>query len=117
MGHVIVSAVFRGKNVLLLDNVLVDTSASFTILPLDLAEKYLFETPFETDLKLGDGRKVRAKVFVAEVEIMGRKGPVRVLAFPNAVPVIGVDTLETLGLKVNPSTGKLEKTEHYMLYV
>jgi predicted aspartyl protease len=33
------------------------------------------------------------------------------------MPVIGVDTLETLGLKVDPLTGKVEKTEYYMLYV
>ncbi|OYT40263.1 MAG: hypothetical protein B6U89_02630 [Desulfurococcales archaeon ex4484_58] len=117
MGHVVVKAVFRGKDILCLDNVLVDTGASFTVLPLDLAEKYLFETPFEAELKLGDGRRVKAKVFIAEVEIEGRKGPVRILAFPDAIPVIGVDTLETLGLKVDPSTGKLEKTEYYMLYV
>jgi len=41
----------------------------------------------------------------------------RILAFENAIPVIGVDTLETLGLKVNPVTGEIEKTEYYMLYV
>ena len=34
-----------------------------------------------------------------------------------AQPVIGVDTLETLGLKVDPTTGRLEKTEYYMLYI
>jgi len=25
--------------------------------------------------------------------------------------------LETLGLKVDPTTGRLEKTEYYMLYI
>jgi predicted aspartyl protease len=39
------------------------------------------------------------------------------LAFEGAVPVIGVDTLETLGLKVDPVTRRIEKTEYYMLYV
>jgi predicted aspartyl protease len=33
------------------------------------------------------------------------------------MPVIGVDTLETLGLRVDPSTGRVEKTEYYMFYV
>jgi predicted aspartyl protease len=33
------------------------------------------------------------------------------------MPVIGVDTLETLGFRVDPSTGRVEKTEYYMLYV
>ena len=31
--------------------------------------------------------------------------------------MIGVNTLETLGLRVDPTTGKIEKTEFYMPYV
>jgi len=117
MGHVFVRAKFRGRGVLEVDKMLVDTGASFTVMPLDIAEKYFIETPFETELRLGDGRIVKAKVFVAEVEIEGRRGPLRILAFKEAIPVIGVDTLETLGLKVDPLTGRIEKTEYYMLYV
>jgi predicted aspartyl protease len=33
------------------------------------------------------------------------------------VPAIGVDTLETLGLRVDPVTGRIEKSEYYMLFV
>jgi len=117
MGHIFVRAKFRGKDALEIDKILVNTSASFTVMPLDIAEKYFIETPFEAELKLGDGRVVKAKMFVAEIEIEGRKGPLRIMAFKNAIPVIGVDTLETLGLKIDPSTGKIEKTEYYMLYV
>jgi predicted aspartyl protease len=117
MGHIFVGARFRGKDVLEVDRILVDTGASFTVMPLNLAEKYFIETPFEVELKLGDGRIVKAKMFVAEVEIEGRKGPLRIMAFKDAMPVIGVDTLETLGLRVDPSTGRVEKTEYYMLYV
>ena len=117
MGHIFVGARFRGKDVLEVDRVLVDTGASFTVMPLDLAEKYFIETPFEVELRLGDGRIVKAKMFVAEVEIEGRRGPLRIMAFKDAMPVIGVDALETLGLRVDPSTGRVEKTEYYMLYV
>ncbi|WP_243675784.1 hypothetical protein [Vulcanisaeta distributa] len=66
---------------------------------------------------MGDVRVARARVFIAEAEIEGRRGPVRILAFSGAMPVIGVDTLETLGLRVDPVTGKIEKTEYYMLFV
>jgi predicted aspartyl protease len=117
MGHVFVKVKFRGKGVVEFERVLVDTGASFTVMPLDVAEKYFIETPFTVNLKLGDGGVVEAKVFIAEGEIEGRKGPLRILAFKDAKPVIGVDTLETLGLKVDPVTGKIEKTEYYMLYV
>lgn len=116
MGHVVVKTKIRGKGEYT-GELLVDTGASFTILPLELAERILHKTPYTVELKLGDGRKVKAKVFIGEIEIENRRGPVRILAFPKAQPVIGVDTLETLGLKVNPTTGKIEKTEYYMLYI
>jgi predicted aspartyl protease len=111
MGHIFVGARFRGKDVLEVDRILVDTGASFTIMPLNLAEKHFIETPFEVELI------VKAKMFVAEVEIEGGRGPLRIMAFKDAMPVIGVDTLETLGLRVDPSTGRVEKTEYYMLYI
>jgi len=117
LGHVSVRARFRGKDVIEFERVLVDTGASFTVMPLEMAEKHFIETPFEADIRLSDGRLVKTKVFVAECEIEGRRGPVRILAFKGATPVIGVDTLETLGLKVDPVTGRIEKTEYYMLYV
>jgi predicted aspartyl protease len=117
LDHVFLKARFRGKWVLEVDEMLADTGASFTVMPLDVAEKYFIETPFEVDLKLGDGRVVKARVFVAEAEIEGRRGSLRIMAFEGAVPVIGVDALETLGLKVDPLTGRVEKTEYYMLYV
>ena len=116
MGHIIVKAVIRGRKEHI-GELLVDTGASFTVLPLDLAEEVLYETPYTVELRLGDGRRVRAKVFIGEVEIEGRRGPVRILAFPGAQSVIGIVTLKTLGLKVDPTTDRLEKTEYYMLYI
>jgi hypothetical protein len=46
-------AKFRGKDVLEVDGILVDVGASFTVMPLDLAEKHFIETPFEVELKVG----------------------------------------------------------------
>ncbi len=117
MGFVKARVKIRGKSEITFEDILIDSGARFTILPLNVAEKHLIETPFEVELTLGDKRKVKAKVFIGGAEIEGRKGPVRILTFKEAVPVIGVDTLETLGLRINPVTGKIEKTEYYMLYV
>lgn len=39
------------------------------------------------------------------------------MASKDAMPVIGVDALEMLGLKVDPLTGRVEKREYYMLYI
>jgi predicted aspartyl protease len=87
LGHVSVKARFRGKDVVEFECVLVDTGASFTVMPLEIAEKQFIETPFEADIRLGDGRSVKAKVFVAECEIEDRRGPVRILAFKGAIPL------------------------------
>jgi len=70
------------------------------------------------DLMLGNKTRVKAKIQMAEIEIEGRKGPMRIATFDDAVPVIGVDTLETLGLKVNPATAKLEQVRgEFLLYI
>ncbi|MGC8543997.1 aspartyl protease family protein [Caldivirga sp.] len=95
MGHVFVNVRFRGRDVFIMEKVLVNPGASFTVMPLEIAREHFIETPFEAEVKLGDGRMVKAKVFIAEAEIEGRRGPVQVLAFSGAMPVVGVDTLES----------------------
>jgi len=76
------------------------------------------ETPWTIDLMLGNKTKVKAKIHMAEIEIAGRKGPMRIATFDDAVPVIGVDTPEKLGLKVNPVTAKLEEVRgEFLLYI
>lgn len=88
-------------------------------MPVEIVEEIdAIRSPWKIQLMLGDRRKVRAAVYLAEICMNGRKGPVRVAAFKKAVPAIGVNTLETLGLRANPITGKLEPTRGgYALYV
>ena len=76
--------------------------------PENVAELGLFETPFEVELTLADKRKVGSKLYLAEVEVEGRKGPALVAELDVAVPLLGVYALETLGLKPDPLTGRLE---------
>ncbi len=44
MRHAFVKVKFRGKGVVEFERVLVDTGTSFTVMPLDVAEKYFIET-------------------------------------------------------------------------
>ena len=120
MGHVYVDAKVRGlQREVNLKHILVDTGASFTVIEPDvLKDAGAMETPWTMDLMLGNKTKVKAKIQMAEIEIEGRKGPMRIATFDDAVPVIGVDTLETLGLKVNPATAKLEQVRgEFLLYI
>ncbi|MEM3382234.1 MAG: hypothetical protein QXQ11_08780 [Candidatus Bathyarchaeia archaeon] len=52
--------------------------------------------------------KAKAKLYLAEVEAEGRRGPVFVAELDGPIPIMGAYALETLGLKPNPTTGKLE---------
>jgi len=75
--------------------------------PKIASELGLFETPFEVELTLADRGKVKSKLYLAEVEVEGRKGPALVAVLDVPIPLLGIHALETLGLKPNPLTGRL----------
>ena len=110
MGHVYVSAIFQGqKGRRKLDRLLVDTGATYTILPPPLADEIgVFSTPYKIQLTLADMSKKEASIGLAEVEVEGRREPVEIAIVDNGVPVLGVQALEVLGFEVNPLTKKLE---------
>jgi hypothetical protein len=53
-------------------------------------------------------RRVGVKPYLAEAEAEGRKGPAFVEELDVPTAILGTYALETLGLKPNPVTGKLE---------
>jgi len=60
---------------------------------------------------LGDKRIIRRKLALGEVEIEDVRRPVLIaIGGDDERPIIGYTTLELLGFKINPITGKLEKT-------
>lgn len=88
---------------------LVDTGTFYVVLqPALVAELGLYETPYHVELTLADRRKAPARLYLAEVRVMGRRGPVMVAEFDVPTPLLGVRGLETLGLKPNPVSGELE---------
>jgi len=99
----------RGRRVL--EKVLVDTGPTFTVLPPEVLEevgawRILVEA---AEVKLGDGRRVKVELYAIGVKLGSRWSGTIVVSFPNAKPVVGVRTLEDLGLKPNPITGELEE--------
>ena len=90
---------------------LVDTGATFTKIPPNTASKLGLEVKYETEVELGDGRRVKRGLALAEVEIQDVKRPLLIaVAGEGEKAIIGYTTLEVLGFKVNPITGSLEKT-------
>jgi predicted aspartyl protease len=112
MGHVYADVVVRGAvGEALLKGVIVDTGASYTVLPRDVVERVgAWPIPHSVDLELGDGRVVKAGVYAVIVSIGDRSAAALAACFEGAKSVIGVRTLEDLGLKVDPVSGRLEAT-------
>jgi predicted aspartyl protease len=99
---------------------LVDTGSTYIVLDQKTIEELgLIETPYTVELVLADGRRARARLFLAEVEVKGRRGPAFVAELNVPMPLLGVYALETLGFRVNPRTGELEEVSPeggYLLY-
>jgi predicted aspartyl protease len=61
--------------------------------------------PYAVDLVLAGGRRVRARLFLAEVEVKGRRGPAFVVELSVPTPLLGVYALETLGVQGESQDG------------
>lgn len=89
---------------------LVDTGATYTKIPKQVAESVGLPVEYETEVELADGRLVRRNLALAQVEIEGVRRPM-LISVPedDEQPLIGYTTLELLEFKVNPLTRTLER--------
>lgn len=90
---------------------IVDTAATFTKLPKLVAYELGLDPKYETEIELEDGRRIIRKLALAEITIEDVTRPALVsIGDEEDKPVLGRTTLELLGFKENPATGKLERT-------
>jgi predicted aspartyl protease len=110
MGHLHADITIRGsKAAVELKNVLIDTGATYTVLPEKVLEE-VGAARIPTEVELGNGKKVKAKAYGIAIKIEEAEAPSIGITFQDAQTVIGVETLESIGLKLDPTTGKLEFT-------
>src|SRR5213593_125102 len=69
--------------------------------------------PRKQVIVLADGRRIEADAGVVMVEIGDRKAVSTVVIADCDEPLLGVETLETLGLAVDPTTGSLTPTRSF----
>lgn len=112
MGHLYTDIMVRGtKTEEELKGVLVDTGATYTVLPQDILEKIgASRIPTEVETELGNGKKVKARAYGIVIRIKDAEAPSIAITFEGAKTIIGVETLESIGLKLDPTTGNLEFT-------
>ena len=94
---------------------LVDTGATFTIVPRQVFENLQLTVTGKRKVRTASNMETLEESFVA-VEIKGDQ-TVTLILISNTLEkiLIGVITLESLALTVNPTTGKLEEAETYLL--
>jgi len=110
MGHVYVDAeVFARRRVKV--RFLVDTGATYTILPATIARAAgSIPLPTRFAVSLADGSRRSLLACTMGIEIERRTAPMTALLLPDGEPLLGVETLEALGLRVNPVSRCLEPT-------
>ena len=97
-------------------DLLVDTGATFTVLPRELWARLGLAAEFQRQLRTADGRLLTRGQGTAYIEIDGHAGTVPVIeAGREDMPVMGVTTLEILGLAFDPVRGELRPSEHLYL--
>jgi predicted aspartyl protease len=93
-----------------------DTGATLTTISESVARSAGILPTGSVTVRLADGTRKMVAIAQAEVEIRGDRAPVRLLiGSGDQVPLLGLTSLETLGLKVNPVERSLEPSE-FTLY-
>jgi len=89
---------------------LVDTGASLTVLPEEIAKELEIKPLREEKVMTGAGL-VKVKRGEARIKLLDKEAPFNVWIsnFIDKI-LLGVIVLETLGFKIDPKTGKLEET-------
>jgi len=119
MGHVVVNAELAGAKRERV-RMLVDTGATYTVLPADLAKRLkITEAPRRLNVRLADGRRKSMRVGTVFIRLLGREAADTALIGPAGIePLLGAEALEALGLAVDPTSRKLKPTRaHGVLLV
>jgi clan AA aspartic protease len=96
---------------------LADTGAFYTTISPKMAKEMGIEPMKRTKVMLADRRDIEVDVSLAYIKVLNREGVFQVVIMGVPEPLLGVSTLEGLGLKVDPTTGKLEYSRPYGLAI
>lgn len=87
---------------------LVDTGASYTVIPQAMAKKLNLKVDRKQKFSLADGTTIERALGFAIVAIDGQKAPSTVIIGKKGdSPLLGALTLENMGLMVDPFSRKL----------
>jgi clan AA aspartic protease len=92
----------------------VDTGATFSVIPETLARRIgVRRLRRSVPIVLADGRRVRLGAGTAIFRIGEREAPATTLVGDVVEPILGIETLEALGLTVDARRRRLAPSRHY----
>lgn len=94
---------------------LVDTEASYMVIPPPIAEELRLKPVKKTRVTLADKRELEVGYAFAYVSLLGREAPVTALVFDAPMPLLGTFTLQVLGLEVDPAKEELRPSRPFAL--
>lgn len=94
---------------------LVDTGASYMVIPPAIAEELGLKPVKKTKVTLADKRELEAGYAFAYVSLLGREAPVTALVFDSPFPLLGTFTLQVLGLEVDPAKEQVRPSRPFAL--
>ena len=115
MGLIRVNITLEGKHKSMKCLALVDTGATFSVIPQSAAKR-LGLTPMRSyTVELADGRVERLPATTVGVKLDGRSAPVTALISPRGEMLLGAETLEVLDVTIDPKRRKLKMGTHFAL--
>ncbi len=95
---------------------LIDSGAVYSLVPGKIMDELEIETYRTVDFTLADGTKIKRRVGSGYFEYNGEGGPAPVIYGEEGdEPLLGVTTLESLGLVLNPFTRELHPMRMLMV--
>lgn len=92
---------------------LVDSGSWYTTIPPSLAGELALKKIIKTKLTLADKREVEVDLSPAYIKVLNREVATLVALLDVPEPLLGTETLEALGLRINPTTSELEIARPY----
>jgi len=115
MSVIRINAILEGKNRRLSAKALVDTGASLSVIPRSIARR-LGLSPFKSySVEFADGRIRRLPVATAGIRVNGRSAPASVLIAPKGEVLLGAETMELLGITVDPGRRRLKMARRFVI--
>jgi len=114
LGHVYAESLLRGVTAEKKAKLFVDTGSTFSMIPANLGEELgVQRASWREKVPLADGSVKEIEVAFIYLEVLERSTVAKVLLSEVDEPALGVETLETLGLKVDPVAGKVEPSRSW----